>query len=116
MIILLVQLYQTLPNYIPKCAITFSCTLGDDVTKTIELNNPASKPINYWINIEGSSDFFVEDQKEIILSAKSKGSLAVTFRSRLSSEVTAKLSLTSRNAEGYASAAAMVFELKSHVT
>jgi hypothetical protein len=61
MVLLLVNLYQTLPNYIPKCAITFTCILGDEVTKTIELQNPANKPIMYWINIEGCQDFFVED-------------------------------------------------------
>jgi hypothetical protein len=90
--------------------------LGDEVVKNVELQNPAAKPIVYWINIEGSTDFFVEEMREVIIPPKSSASLPVKFRSRISAEVSAKLSLTSRHSEGTAQAAAMVFDLKSSVS
>lgn len=44
-----VQLYQSLPHYIPKAQIEFPATLGDMVTKNIELSNPSKNPISYWV-------------------------------------------------------------------
>lgn len=49
MLLFCVQLYQSLPHYIPKATIEFPATLGDLVTKTIELSNPSKNPISYWV-------------------------------------------------------------------
>jgi hypothetical protein len=58
MILFIMQLYISLPNYVPKgTPILFSCVLGEEVTKTIELNNPTAKPVSYWVKYEGSPDF-----------------------------------------------------------
>ena len=35
----------------------FNCVLGDKCSKTIELTNPTSKPIAYWVKKDGSDDF-----------------------------------------------------------
>lgn len=35
----------------------FKCVLGEEVTRTIELNNPSNKPVNYLVKYEGCDDF-----------------------------------------------------------
>ena len=57
-----VQLYQSLPHYIPKAKIQFPATLGDLVTKNIELSNPSKNPISYWIKLDGSKDFSIDEE------------------------------------------------------
>lgn len=47
-----------MPHYIPKGSpIIFESILGEEVIKEIELINPTNSSINYWVNLEGSSDF-----------------------------------------------------------
>lgn len=61
-----IQLYQSLPHYVPKAQIEFPAVLGDLVTKNIELSNPSKNPISYWVKLIGSSDFSIEtDQVRI---------------------------------------------------
>ena len=55
-----VQLYQTLPHYVPKAQIEFPAVLGDLETKNIELSNPSKNPISYWVKLIGCSDFSIE--------------------------------------------------------
>ena len=57
-----VQMYRSLPHYIPRAVIEFPCTLGDLVTKNIELTNPSKNPISYWVNLDGCRDFTIEEQ------------------------------------------------------
>lgn len=57
MIFLAVQMFQTLPHYLPKAEIEFPAVLGDTVTKTIELTNPSAGVISYWAKLDGSKDF-----------------------------------------------------------
>ena len=48
-----IQLYQSLPHYVPKASIEFPAVLGDLVTKNIELSNPSKNPISYWVKLIG---------------------------------------------------------------
>lgn len=58
MVMLLVQLFFSLPHYIPqKDPIVFQCILGEEVIKSIELKNPTQKPISYFVKYEGHPDF-----------------------------------------------------------
>ena len=53
MLLFLIQLYNTLPHYIPKGGpVVFSCVLGEEVIKTIELRNDTRKPVSYWVNAQ----------------------------------------------------------------
>lgn len=53
LILFVIQLYNNLHHYIPKNQpIIFSCVLGDEVTKNIELINPSNKPISYWVALK----------------------------------------------------------------
>jgi hypothetical protein len=57
LVLVVLGLYQTLPHYVPKTTIEFSGALHEEVTKTIELTNPARKPIQYLVRVEGASVF-----------------------------------------------------------
>ena len=108
-----VQLYQSLPHYIPKAQIEFPATLGDLVTKNIELSNPSKNPISYWVQCEGSKDFTIEE-KEIRIDPGGTINFPIQFQSRISAPVTGKVIFTNKK-EGNVQAAAMVFELVSNV-
>ncbi|CAG9335550.1 unnamed protein product [Blepharisma stoltei] len=115
-LLFVLQLYQGLPHYIPKCKIIFSCPLSEKIVKNIELTNPSNKSVNYWVRIEGSSDYTFEAQESITLPSKSTVQFPVTFQSRVTVPVQkAKLSFTNRTTDGGAQGAALVFELISDV-
>lgn len=58
MVLLVEQLNQILPNYLPKAPpIQFTCSLGQSVSKAIEISNPSKHTVSYWAKIEGSKDF-----------------------------------------------------------
>lgn len=60
-ILFIMHLLHTLPHYIPKAApIIFSCVLGEEIIKNIELTNPTNKPISYWVKIEGKRIYFLK--------------------------------------------------------
>jgi len=108
-----VQLYQSLPHYIPKAQIEFPATLGDQVTKNIELSNPSKNPISYWVQCDGSKDFSIE-QGDIRIEPGSTINFPIQFQSRISAPVSGKVIFTNKK-EGNVQAAAMVFELVSNV-
>jgi len=108
-----VQLYQSLPHYIPKATIEFPAVLGDLVTKNIELSNPSKSTISYWVKRVGSTDFSIE-QEEVRIEPGQMQAFPVRFQSRISTEVKGKVIFTNKK-EGNVQAAAMVFELVSNV-
>ena len=63
MITFCLYLYNTLPHYIPKTQIEFACKVKKEVVKHIELANPTNKSISYRVRLEGSTDFFFEDNE-----------------------------------------------------
>ena len=116
MVVFCMWLYQSLPHYIPKCMIEFPGSLGESITKNLELSNPSSKPVTYWVKLDGSPDFVLVAGTEFSIAPRSTTQFPIRFQSRLSSEVKATLRFTSRASEGSARAAAMVFHLISKVT
>lgn len=96
MIFLAVQLFQTLPHYLPKAEIEFPAVLGDTVTKTIELTNPSGGVISYWAKLDGSKDFKM-DMDSITLESKQTASFPIHYVSRISAPVTAKVLFTNRS-------------------
>ena len=64
--------------------IVFTCDLGSTVTKSIEIKNPSSKVINYWVKIEGSKDFQAEERESISIEPKGVFHFEVTFKGRIS--------------------------------
>jgi hypothetical protein len=90
-----VQLYQSLPHYIPKAEIEFPATLGDLVTKNIELSNPSKNPISYWVQLDGSKDFS-NPEKEIRIEPGATINFPIQFQSRISKPVTGKVIFTNK--------------------
>jgi hypothetical protein len=113
------QLYELLPQLLPKGPpVIFSCELGSATTKNIEIKNPSAKVVHYWVKIEGSRDFHIEDKECISIEPKSAYNFAVDFKARLSVEQVAYLSLFSKqdSESNSANGTALVFELRSKVT
>lgn len=55
-----------MPHYIPKgTPILFTCMLGEEITKEIQLSNPSTKIIHYWVHYEGHSDFSIKNAGNI---------------------------------------------------
>lgn len=74
------HLYFTVPHYQAKSTpIIFQCTLGDTVVKHIELTNPTSKQISYYVKYEGHSDFSIEDDVVKLEPKQSQVKFKVTF-------------------------------------
>ena len=113
-LLFVLYLYHHLPQFVPKAIIAFPGALGETVGKSIELRNPsANKPVDYWVTLEGCGDFQVA-ARQLRLEPQEVVAYPIEFTSRFSSEVAARLTFTGSRAGG-ASAATMVFTLKSAV-
>ncbi|KAG7383502.1 Cilia- and flagella-associated protein 47 [Phytophthora pseudosyringae] len=110
-LVLLLHLQQTLPQFIPKATIEFRGGLGQVMEKSIELKNPSARPLRYHVFLDGAgrtsagfgsggaagpdvgataSEFTVESN-ELVLDPGKTIAFAVTFRPRFSRKVTARL-------------------------
>lgn len=58
--ILVLYLFQSLPQLIPRATIEFFGRLGDKQTKAVELTNPSAFTIAYTARLEGHQDFTIE--------------------------------------------------------
>ena len=86
-LLLLMTLFNTLPNYLPRQSpVLFSCILGSQVVKTIELNNPTGKAVSYWVKLDGSSDFTLDDEDNIKIPPRHTTKYRVRFSARVSDE------------------------------
>ena len=86
-VLFILYLYNSLPHYLPKSTIEFSCILGETLVKYVELSNPTLKTICYWVKLEGHGDFTIESDK-VKLEAKSTVKFPITYISRVSIAVT----------------------------
>ncbi|XP_034195084.2 cilia and flagella-associated protein 47 isoform X2 [Osmia lignaria lignaria] len=68
MLLLVIYLYKTLPTYIPKTKIKFSCALCEVATKQINFSNPTADNVGFLILLFGNSNgfFMTETPKPII--------------------------------------------------
>ncbi|GMF18052.1 unnamed protein product [Phytophthora lilii] len=114
-LLLLLHLQQTLPQFIPKATIEFRGGLGQVMEKSIELKNPSARPLRYHVfldgvdrNTSGGSGFgtggiagtgdlgtsaseFTIESNELVLDPGKTIAFVVTFRPRFSRKVTARL-------------------------
>lgn len=112
MLLLLLHLQQTLPQFIPKATIEFKGGLGQVMEKSIELKNPSARPLRYHVFLDGvernssgpsgvgaasggadsaaASEFTIESN-ELVLDPGKTVAFVVTFRPRFSRKVTARL-------------------------
>ena len=113
-VLFLVHLFHSLPYYLPKQTIEFECTLDETVIKNIMIQNPTSKPLTYYIKLEGVSDFSI-DSDNVTVHPKQSGNYPVKFHARISRQVFARITFKSKKENG-PMAAPLVFDLKSSVT
>lgn len=69
--------------------------------KEIDLVNPSSKTINYWVSYEGSKDFSIKnagnpDPDCIRIEPRQKIAYKVKFQSRISFSVDGRLTFTNK--------------------
>ncbi|RLN73253.1 hypothetical protein BBJ28_00025396, partial [Nothophytophthora sp. Chile5] len=133
MLVLLLHLQQTLPQFIPKATIEFRGGLGQLMEKSIELKNPSARPLRYHVFLDGAegstavgdaanaaSEFTIE-ANELVLEPGKTVAFVVTFRPRFSRKVTARLVFQAVRGDaggGLASSGAgatMVFLLESNI-
>ena len=57
MLLVALYLYQHLPHYVSKATVTFTGGLHEPLSRSIELSNPAKKPIVYEVRLEGAPCF-----------------------------------------------------------
>ena len=114
-ILFIIHLLHTLPHYIPKATpINFSCILGEEIIKNIELTNPTNKTISYWVKLEGSPDFSIDKENVKLEPNVPPLKFKVRFISRISAVQTGRITFTNKK-ESNSQAAALVFDLQSQV-
>jgi len=114
MLVLLLYLYQTLPQFVPRTTILFTCRLGEMKTKDLELSNPSKKAIAYTARLQGHSDFSV-DASIVHIDAKGTVRFPLKCAPTTSMPQEARLVLMSKQDGGGAHAATLVFLLRSQV-
>lgn len=113
-LLFLIHIYESLLHYIPKeDPIIFSCILGEEVIKDIELKNPTKKTITFWVKYEGNKDFTINEDT-VKIEPLGKVFYRVKFISRIFEQVTGRITFFNKR-ESNINAAAIVFDLKSDI-
>ena len=113
MLLLVMFLYQNLPQFVPKAGVDFYGVLGEQIVKSIEMKNPTRKTINYRVILEGSTDFSIETTK-LRLEPGEEGSFPISLNARFTKEVNGRISFRASK-DGGQNAATMVFLLRSKI-
>ncbi|MEW5311269.1 MAG: hypothetical protein WDW38_002999 [Sanguina aurantia] len=108
MMILVLYLYLTLPQFVPRTTIDFHCKLGETQVKELELSNPSKKSISYTARLEGNRDFSMEST---LVRLDPQG----TLRLPIKCTPTTTLPEESSRKDAGAHAATLVFLLRSTV-
>ncbi|DAZ92873.1 TPA: hypothetical protein N0F65_002985 [Lagenidium giganteum] len=126
-ILLLLHLYQMLPQFIPKATIEFKGILGQAMEKSIELKNPSNKLIRYQVFLDtgatntaatSQSTEFTIESSQLTLEPGKVVPFVVTFNPRFSRKVTARLvfqSIREVSVGNSSFGATMVFLLESNI-
>ncbi|ETM01724.1 hypothetical protein L917_01720 [Phytophthora nicotianae] len=131
-LLLLLHLQQTLPQFIPKATIEFKGGLGQVMEKSIELKNPSAKPLRYHVFLDkgdrnvsttgtdSTANEFTIESNEIVLDPGKTVAFVVTFRPRFSRKITARLVFQAVRGDIAGSSvggggATMVFLLQSNI-
>lgn len=133
LVVLLLHLYQTLPQFIPKATIQFSGSLGQLIEKSIELKNPSTRPLRYDVFLDDATaassvggtyavlaSVFNIESSQVTLEPGKTTAFVVTCRPRFSKKATARLVFQAvRDRAGMStsspSGATMVFLLESSI-
>lgn len=92
--LLILFLYQTLPQFKNQPQIEFKGSILEPLEKSLSLSNANHHAIQYNCSLEGSSDFFIKDTK-FEIPQKSSEMLKIFFKGRFTKRSEAKLKLVS---------------------
>ncbi|CAH1800026.1 unnamed protein product [Owenia fusiformis] len=116
LMLLVVYLYQKLPQYLPKSNLEFVSSLHSTVMRQVKLSNPSGKPLTYHVLIAGhdAQDFSTPKGDTVIIAPKQTIMLTVEFTSRFLRPAEAVLVLVGRRA-GSAVGSTLVFNLRTTI-
>ncbi|KAJ3113168.1 Cilia- and flagella-associated protein 47, partial [Phlyctochytrium bullatum] len=107
---LLLFLYQTLPNFLAKACVDFRGGLHDKVTRGIEISNPSARSLTYTATLAGSVDFSLVEGANLTIPPKSQAKIPVQFASRFAAQADGQLKLQTRRV-GLNNTSILVFNL-----
>ncbi|KAJ3017572.1 UNVERIFIED_CONTAM: Cilia- and flagella-associated protein 47 [Siphonaria sp. JEL0065] len=113
-LLLLLFLYQTLPQFISKGAIEFHGALHASVTQGVELSNPSSRTLTYTATLTGDNEFCLPDGDVFTLNGRGQTHVGVQFTSRFSRNASGQLKLASKRMS-LNNASIIVFDLAATV-
>ncbi|KAI8618966.1 hypothetical protein BC830DRAFT_1106198 [Chytriomyces sp. MP71] len=113
-VLLLLFLYQTLPQFIPKGVVQFHGALHEKITKHIEMENPSSRFLQYSAILTGSKEFQFTETSTVTLAPRGQAQIAVDFLSRFSRPSLGQLRLTSKKM-GLNNSSILIFQLHATV-
>jgi hypothetical protein len=98
MLLIIEGLYSILPSYLQKGdPITFTCALGQTITKAIEISNPSKHPITYVAKIEGSKAYSIENDTEFVIESKGTHDVKIKYISNINlNNASSTLTLTGK--------------------
>ncbi|XP_053397416.1 cilia- and flagella-associated protein 47-like isoform X4 [Mercenaria mercenaria] len=116
LLLLCANLYQRLPQYLPKATVEFSGPLHNTVSRQVKLSNPSGKPLVYQVLLAGhdARDFRVPKGDFVSIPPKSTLPLSVEFTSRFLRPSEAILVLVGRR-QGSAVGSTLTFSLCTQV-
>ncbi|GLI64998.1 hypothetical protein VaNZ11_008424 [Volvox africanus] len=113
MMVFVLYLHHTLPQFVPRSCIDFACKLGETQCKELELTNPSKKAISYSARLEGHRDFSIESSS-LRIEPKISAKLVIRCTPTNTLSQTSRLVLMSKR-EGGVHAATLVFQLACKV-
>uniref|UniRef100_U3JFX4 Cilia and flagella associated protein 47 n=1 Tax=Ficedula albicollis TaxID=59894 RepID=U3JFX4_FICAL len=116
MLILCVQLYDTLPQYLPKNTIEFTGGLHATIVKQVQLRNQSSNTLAYNAILVGrdADDFSLPKGNTVTIPPTREGFINVEFTIRFLHPAEAVLILIANKVDGV-NGATLTFSLKSEV-
>lgn len=98
MMLIAENLYLILPSYLQKGdPIVFSCSLGQVITKSIEITNPSKQAITYTAKIEGSRAYSIESEAEFVIEGKKTYEIKIKYISNMNvNNMPATLTMTGK--------------------
>ena len=99
--------------FLSKQLIVFECTLGEEVQKSIQLQNLLNQTVHYQVKIEGSNDYKLGDE-HLQIEPKAVVKYYVKFVSRISDPQMAKIYFLPKK-DSIQQPEIIVFELTSKI-
>ncbi|CAM9768103.1 unnamed protein product, partial [Phaeothamnion confervicola] len=90
MVLLVLHLFQDLPQMVPRAEVEFCATLGLLSRKCVELRNPGTRPVEYNVTVAGSPDFRLPETR-VTLPPGGAADFVVELMPRFTRPVTGRL-------------------------